>query len=114
MAILGSTIKQEMGSGTASDIEEHFFHDGDAFYKANVKIGEHTYKLKVLPDGTLLKMKLKENEHRDHEEGDHGDAEHDYGEHGDHDHADRDHGDHGDHGEHGHADKDHGDRGDSD
>ena len=75
-----ATIKLETDSGKASDIEEHFFHDGDAFYKATVKIGEHTYKLQVLPDGTLLKMKQEHGEH----------------ENGDHDHADKDHGDHGD------------------
>ncbi len=81
--VVQATIKLETDSGKASNIEEHFFHDGDAFYKATVKIGEHSNKLQVLPDGTLLKMKLREKEHGEHDDGDH-------------DYADKDHGDHGD------------------
>jgi hypothetical protein len=104
-----AAIKQESGNGKVSEIGEHFFDDGDAFYKATVKIGEHAYKLKVLPDGTLLKMKLKEKEHGDHEDGDHDHADKDHRDHGDHGHADKDHGDH-DH----HKDKDRGDHGDND
>ncbi len=84
-----ATIKQEMGGGRASDIGEHFFENGDSYYKATVKIGEHTYKLKVLPNGTLLKMKLKEQDGADHQDGDHGD-------HGGH-------GGHGNHADHGHG-----------
>ncbi len=110
-AAVAATVKQEMGSGKASDIEEDYTDAGSAYYKATVKIGEHAYKLKVLPDGTLLKIKLKKEDHGDHEHGDHAD----HGDHGDHGHADKDHGDHGDHG-HGdgdHGDHHHGDHGDN-
>ena len=103
-AAVAATVKQEMGSGKVSDIEEHYSDAGSAYYKAKVKIGEHAYKLKVLPDGTLLKIKLKKEDHGDHEDGDHADHD-DHGDHGDHGHADKDHGDHGDH--------DHGDHGDN-
>ncbi len=107
-AAVAATIKQEMGGGNASDIEEHYTDAGSAFYKAKVKIGEHAYKLKVLPDGTLLKIKLKKEDHGDHENGDHADHDGhgDHGDHGDHGHGDKDHGDHKDHG---HGDGDHGD-----
>ena len=90
-AAVAATVKQEMGSGRVSDIEEHYTDAGSAYYKAKVNIGEHAYKLKVLPNGTLLKMKLKEEEH-----GDHGHAEKDHGEHG---HGEHGHGDHGDQGD---------------
>jgi hypothetical protein len=112
-----ATIKQEMGGGTASDIGEHFSDNGHAFYKATLKMGTHAYKVKVLPDGTLLKMKLKEKEHGDHEDGDHDHADKDHGGHGDHGHADGDHGDHADHGNHSdhadHNDQGHGNHGDN-
>ena len=69
--------------------EEDYSDAGSAYYKAKVRIGKHSYKLKVLPDGTLLKMKLKEEEHGDHEDGDHDHAENNHGDRG---HAEEDHG----------------------
>lgn len=118
-AAVQATVKQEMGNGKVSDLGEHFFDNGEAFYKATVKIGGHAYKLKVLPDGTLLKMKLKEREHGEHEDGDQADhADKDHCEHGDHGHAHEDqsgHGDHGDHADKGqHGKGDHGGKGEND
>jgi|GEM_PF-6318860 len=103
-AAVAATVKQEMGSGKASGIEEDYTEAGSAYYKATVTVGKHAYKLKVLPDGTLLKMKLKEKEHGEHEDGDQGHADNNHGDHSDQ--ADK-----SDHGGQGHADNNHGHHG---
>lgn len=103
-AAVAATVKQEMGNGKASGIGEDYTDAGSAYYKATVTVGKHAYKLTVLPDGTLLKIKLKEADHGDHEDGDQGHADNNRG-----DHSDQ--GDKSDHNSQGHADNNHGDQG---